>query len=161
MVMPETRTDCVEATKRFGVLLGALLDAGDTVGLIGDLGAGKTHFVQGIAQGLGVDPERINSPTYTLIAEHQGRVPLYHMDAYRLADASDLQAIGFDEYIDGRDGVLIIEWADRILDALPEDLLIVRLAAHGPRPDDRSMTFEPHGARAKSIVARMFQGTSV
>lgn len=94
---------------------------GDIIALCGDLGAGKTHFVKGLAAGMGCSGEEVSSPTFTLVHEYSGcRVPLYHFDFYRLEDEGELLAIGFDDYL-GRPGVLAIEWADRFPRLLPRN----------------------------------------
>ena len=119
-------TESAEETRKLAARLGLLLRAGDVVSLTGDLGAGKTTFTQGLAVGLGIpDDVVVNSPTFTILAEHfEGRVPLYHFDVYRLGGVSDLYDLAFDEYVDGS-GVVVVEWADRIRDALPDDTLYV------------------------------------
>ena len=103
-----------DETTAWGRKLGTLLEAGDVVALIGELGAGKTTLAQGIARGLGV-PEQcyISSPTFTLINEYQGRVPFYHLDFYRIDTHSDCENLGLEEYLFGA-GVALIEWADKI-----------------------------------------------
>jgi tRNA threonylcarbamoyladenosine biosynthesis protein TsaE len=117
-----------EETADWGRKLGTLLEAGDVVALIGELGAGKTVVAQGIARGLGVPEETcIASPTFTLINEYRGRVPLYHLDFYRLDDHSDCANLGLEEYLGG-EGVVLIEWADKIAALLPGDHLAIRLA---------------------------------
>jgi len=114
-------------TEKTGELLGSLLQAGDLVCLYGDLGAGKTSFSCGIAMGLDVREQYITSPTFTLVNEYRGRVPFYHIDLYRLTDPSELENIGFEEYIDS-DGVTVIEWAERAEDELPVERLSVYLS---------------------------------
>jgi tRNA threonylcarbamoyladenosine biosynthesis protein TsaE len=120
-------TSSPEKTWRIGQILGKLLNAGDTICLYGDLGAGKTNFAYGIAQGLDVREQYITSPTFTFVNEYQGRVPLYHLDLYRLRDPDELESIGFEEYIES-DGATVIEWAERAEDELPEERLSVYLA---------------------------------
>ena len=94
------------------------LQAGDVLALVGDLGAGKTQWVKGLAAGLGSEAE-VTSPTFTLIQEYPGgRLPLYHMDCYRLEEAGELLGIGIDDYLDGH-GVVVIEWADKFPELLP------------------------------------------
>lgn len=148
-----------DATRAFAQRLGALLGAGDVVCLIGDLGAGKTTWTQGLALGLGLPPEEpVNSPTFTLIAEHWGgRVPLYHFDVYRLPDSSGLYELAFDEYLDAG-GVVVIEWADRIADALPPDRLEIRLSAQGE--SERQITLTPFGPRAIKIAEALLDATN-
>src|SRR4051812_35178539 len=103
-----------EETHALGAALGARLRAGDVVLLRGELGAGKTAFVQGLARGFGVpESRRVASPTFTLVNEHAGRAPLYHIDLYRIEDPSDLEEIGMRDYFSGR-GVAVVEWAERL-----------------------------------------------
>lgn len=105
------RSASVEDTQRLGEVLGGLVLAGDLVLLEGGLGAGKTAFTQGIGKGLGV-ADTINSPTFTLLKEYAGRLPLYHFDLYRIEDPEELTLLGFEDYFTG-DGVSVVEWADR------------------------------------------------
>lgn len=93
--------------------------------LIGDLGVGKTAFAKGFAAGLGIE-EPITSPTFTIVCEYEGQMPLYHFDVYRIEDGEELFEIGFEEYLYG-EGVCLIEWADRIIDDLPEETVVVRI----------------------------------
>jgi len=134
--------------------LGAQLSAGHVLCLIGDLGAGKTTFTQGLALGLGLPPEEpVNSPTFTLIAEHPGgRVPLYHFDVYRLPDSSALYDLAFEEYLSS-DGVVVIEWADIIADALPPDRLEIALTADGP--DSRQITMTGWGEDMSALIRKV------
>lgn len=104
-------SESVEQTRRLGVILGGLLAPGDVVLLYGELGAGKTAFAQGIGRGLGV-AATVNSPTFTILKEYMGRLPLYHFDLYRIEDAGELESLGFADYFAG-DGVSVIEWAER------------------------------------------------
>jgi len=118
-------------TVRLGRLLAGMLRPGMVVALTGDLGAGKTTLVKGIAAGLlGIDEREVTSPTFTIMQEYSGAVPLYHVDAYRLDSALDLEAVGFDDCVDGS-GITVIEWADRISEALPDDALIVVIEQTG------------------------------
>ena len=112
-------------TTQLGCTLGERLQPGDTVLLIGDLGAGKTCFIQGLCSGLGVE-EPVTSPTFTLINEYQGRLPVAHFDLYRLNDPESVLDIGFDEYIDSNQ-VCLIEWADKFLEIMPADAIEVRI----------------------------------
>lgn len=121
----ETRS--AAETQRFGRRLGALLAAGDVLALDGPLGAGKTTLVQGLALGLGVPKSaRVNSPTFSLCNEHAGRVPLYHLDLYRLGDEDELDTIGLPEYLGGR-GVAVVEWFARFPRHIPQDALVVTI----------------------------------
>ena len=116
------------ATERFGARLAALLRPGDVVGLCGDLGAGKTFLAAAVARALGVpDAVPVTSPTFTLINEYAGgRLPVYHMDLYRLGAAAELYELGLWEYYDGR-GVCLVEWCDRFDDLWPEHALVLTL----------------------------------
>lgn len=107
-------------TFEFGRTFAASLKRGDVLALSGDLGAGKTHFAKGLARGLGIDTE-VTSPTFTLIHEYPGgRLPLYHVDLYRLDEAGEALGIGIDEYLRG-DGVTAIEWADKFPELIPSE----------------------------------------
>lgn len=118
------------------------LPAGTVIALHGDLGAGKTCFVQGLARGLDVTSP-VHSPTFTLINEYRGRLPLYHLDLYRLRGPQDALDIGIDQYLPG-DGITAIEWADRIESILPADTIHVMLT-HGDEPDRREIRILPGG----------------
>ncbi len=144
-------TYSADETRALAERLGHRLRAGDVLCLRGDLGAGKTTWTQGLARGLGVpEGDPVNSPTFMLLAEHRtGRVPLFHFDVYRLDNSGGLYDLAFDEYLDG-DGVIVIEWADRIADALPDDRLDIALVPDSM--DSRTITFTPHGARARQLL---------
>lgn len=105
--------------------LGRLVNAGDVICMSGDLGAGKTTFTQALALGLGVD-DYVTSPTFTLINEYHGRIPLYHFDVYRINDIREMEDLGYEEYFYG-DGVCAIEWANLIEDLLPNDYLWIEI----------------------------------
>jgi tRNA threonylcarbamoyladenosine biosynthesis protein TsaE len=104
--------------------IGSRLRAGAIVGLVGEMGCGKTVFVKGLAMGLGADPGRVTSPTFTLVNEYRGRVPLYHFDQYRLGDESELDSIDYRSYLGG--GVCAVEWFERFPGAWPAGSIIVR-----------------------------------
>ena len=109
-----------EETKEFGMQLGREGQKGDVIGLIGDLGTGKTALTKYIAKGLGIE-ETITSPTFTIVQEyHDGRMPLYHFDVYRIGDPDEMFELGYEEYFYG-DGVCVIEWADVIEDLIPPE----------------------------------------
>jgi tRNA threonylcarbamoyladenosine biosynthesis protein TsaE len=107
----DLRSESPEQTRLLGALLGTLLRPGDVVLLHGDLGAGKTALTQGIARGVGVEGT-VNSPTFTILKEYTGRLPLYHFDLYRIDHPDELLSLGFEQYFDG-DGVCVVEWAER------------------------------------------------
>lgn len=122
-------------TEKFGVALASLLKPGDVVCLIGDLGTGKTALTKAIAKGLGIT-KTVTSPTFTLVQEYlEGRLPLYHFDVYRIEDSSEMFEIGFEDYLYGQ-GVCVIEWADQIMEALPEDKIIIKMN-YGPKEGSR------------------------
>ncbi len=148
------QTTSAEETRTLAAALGARLQPGDVLCLVGDLGAGKTTFTQGLALGLGLPPdEPVNSPTFTLVAEHPGgRIPLYHFDVYRLADSSALYDLAFDEYLGG-DGVVVIEWADKIADVLPPNRFDIALTADGP--DARRIEITGQGIWAAETLAQL------
>ena len=129
-----------EETLEIGKLLGENAAPGEVYALIGDLGAGKTVFTKGFAQGLGIE-EPVNSPTFTILQIYEeGRIPLYHFDEYRIEEPEEMEEVGFDEYIDG-DGVCLIEWAGRIGDLLPPEVIVVRIEKNLDRgPDYRRIT---------------------
>lgn len=141
-----------EVTRRIGELLGELLKPGDTVCLYGDLGAGKTNFSFGIAQGLAVEADYVPSPTFTFVNEYRGRIPFYHIDLYRLTDPGELDGIGFAEYIES-DGATVIEWAERADDELPADRLSVYLSYLSP--ESRELGFLAEGGRYEDVLARL------
>lgn len=111
-------SNCPDDTKKIAADMALKLKAGDVICLYGDLGAGKTAFVQGLAAGLGIG-EHITSPTFTIVNEYEGRLPLYHFDVYRIADSDEMYEVGFDEYVYG-EGVSVIEWPQLIEDILPD-----------------------------------------
>lgn len=138
-------------TLALGEALGARLRPGDVIALFGDLGAGKTTFTKGIARGMGL-PDDIHSPTFTLIHEHIGPTPLYHVDLYRLESEIEVEGIGIEEYIQGG-GVTIIEWADRMRSMLPPDRLDIDIAMTGD--ETREFAFETESARLWAIVKEL------
>jgi tRNA threonylcarbamoyladenosine biosynthesis protein TsaE len=113
----------VEETGKIGELVGSLVNSGDIICLIGDLGTGKTHLTKGIAKGLAIE-DHITSPTFTIVNEYTGRLKLYHFDVYRVNDPDEIAAIGFDEYIFS-DGVSVIEWANYIQELIPSNNLTI------------------------------------
>lgn len=117
-------------TQHWGRRLGQVVQPGLVVGLIGPLGAGKTTFVRGVAEGAGVEPRSVTSPTFILIQEYDGRLPVYHFDTYRLEDPESFVDLGVDEYFFG-DGVCLVEWADRFPECLPSDRLEIRFTTTG------------------------------
>ncbi|MBX0359584.1 tRNA (adenosine(37)-N6)-threonylcarbamoyltransferase complex ATPase subunit type 1 TsaE [Halobacillus sp. Nhm2S1] len=119
----EWKSSSIEETQQLAEKLGERLLPGDVLTLEGDLGAGKTTFTKGLGKGLGVK-RTINSPTFTIMKEYQGRVPFYHMDVYRLEESDE--DLGFDEYFEG-DGVTVVEWAQFIEEFLPDERLDITI----------------------------------
>lgn len=148
----EIRTYSTNETKALGERLGRLLFPGAVIGLEGDLGAGKTCFVKGLAIGLGLDEEDIASPTFTLIAEHgRGKVPLYHIDLYRL-EGAEVEEIGIEEYLSGQ-GVAAIEWFNFLPAGVVSEYLLVSLVFVSG--DERLLRLIPHGKRYEQIVEKL------
>jgi tRNA threonylcarbamoyladenosine biosynthesis protein TsaE len=114
-------------TERLGEHVGRLLEAGDIVCLYGELGSGKTVLTKGLARGLGVHERSVRSPSFVLMQRYQGRVPVYHADLYRLDKPTDLEDIGLREFLGG-DGVVVIEWADKLEPPLPAERLEITIA---------------------------------
>lgn len=136
------------ATRSCGAAVAPLLRAGDVLLLCGDLGAGKTQLTKGIAEGLGV-AEPATSPTFNILLVHEGRIPLYHFDLYRLERAEQLEDIDYWGTLEG-DGVSVVEWGDRFGASVPADCLIVRLLMAGD--EERDLVLEPTGSRAVELA---------
>jgi tRNA threonylcarbamoyladenosine biosynthesis protein TsaE len=141
-------TRSVEETRAFAADLAPVAEPGDRIALLGPLGAGKTQFAKGFATGLGVR-EIVNSPSFTLMAEYAGRLPLFHQDLYRLNGADEVLSGGL---VDDRqeDGVTLIEWGERLPDALDPHRLVVRFEAG--TDDDRTITIEAADANLERYV---------
>ncbi|MCK0473426.1 tRNA (adenosine(37)-N6)-threonylcarbamoyltransferase complex ATPase subunit type 1 TsaE [Halalkalibacter sp. APA_J-10(15)] len=139
------RTMAPEETMVFAKKLGDLVQQGDVITLEGDLGAGKTSFTKGLARGLGVK-RVVNSPTFTIMKQYRGRVPLYHMDAYRLEN--EYEDLGFEEYFYG-DGVTVIEWPSMIIAQLPQDRL--KITIEYKDENERLITIEATGSRSSEL----------
>ncbi len=118
-------TDSEALTIKLGENIGKVLEPGDIISLTGDLGAGKTQLTKGIAAGLGV-VDYVTSPTFIIVNEYEGRIPLYHFDVYRINDIQEMYEIGFDEYLFGK-GVCVIEWGDIVSDMLPEKIIRINM----------------------------------
>ena len=143
-----------DQTRRLGNRLGELMEGGEVICLTGDLGTGKTCLVQGIGASLGV-ADRVTSPTFTLINEYRGgRLTLYHVDLYRIVDAKAALAFGLDDYLYG-EGVCAIEWAARVQEAWPEELLLVSLRHLDETK--RGVTLRAYGARYRRLLVQFKQ----
>ena len=146
--------DNESATDALGVLLADVLERGLVVGLIGPLGAGKTRLVKATATALGADPSTVNSPTFVLIQEYDGRLPVYHFDTYRLRDAAAFADLGADEYFSG-DGICFVEWADRVSSLLPRDRLNIAVSVLGPT--SRRFCISSTGPTSQRLLVRVKQ----
>lgn len=143
-------TDSADATFALGRSLGRCIFGGTVIGLVGPLGAGKTHFVKGIAFGNAGDlPCEVTSPTFTLVHEYSGRLTLFHLDAYRLKRSAELFALGFDELI-REDTAVVVEWADRVRDAIPFDTLWIEIVPLGE--SSRRFIFRTGGAHSSRFL---------
>lgn len=131
----------VEETIEFGKKFAGNLNKGDVVCLEGDLGAGKTHFVKGIASYFGVDQEKVNSPTFTLINEYPGEIPIFHFDCYRLKAIQEALEIGIEEYLYG-EGISVIEWPSKIKEIIPESAIQIEIKHEGT--SERSILISDH-----------------
>ena len=132
-------------TEAIGESLGSRLRSGTVLAYLGDLGMGKTAFTRGLARGLGC-PGRVTSPTFTIVNEYEGRIPLFHFDMYRLSDSDDLFDIGWEDYL-ARNGVCAVEWSERISDVLPEDTLYVTISRPPENEGWRIITMEGDPAK--------------
>lgn len=147
--MLEITSYSAEQTQQLGKLIGRLARAGDLLCLEGDLGSGKTCFVQGLGPGLGI-AEALHSPTFILANEHRGgRLPLFHLDVYRVRNADEAIGFGLEDYI-GADGVCVIEWAEKIREALPQDRLWITFRHLGE--SERWLRFRADGDRYEQLV---------
>ena len=156
-------TDSPQKTKALAEMIGRAVSAGTLITLSGDLGAGKTTFTQGLAKGLDID-RKVTSPTFTIMKEYKGRLPLYHIDAYRLENIT--QDLGFEDYIDG-DGVCVIEWANFIeykeirphikqegcQYVLPDQLLNIEFTINDD--DSRTLTLQGHGEKYEEVISKI------
>ena len=147
----ELTSDSPETTSALAACLGAILGAGDVVALFGELGAGKTCFVQGLARGLGI-VAHVTSPTFILMRQHPGHPPLCHADAYRLTCGADIEDLGLEDIL--ATSVLAVEWAERVADALPDERVEVRLGT--PGGDEREITLTVHGERLAKLLQEAF-----
>lgn len=142
-------TTSPEDTMNIAKQLGALLTKGDVITLEGDLGAGKTTFTKGLAKGLGIT-RTINSPTFTIVKEYEGDLPLYHLDVYRLEDSDE--DIGFDEYFYG-EGIAVVEWAQFIEPYLPANRLEIQLNYQDE--ESRTITLHPKGEHFERVCKEL------
>ncbi|MCL0034468.1 tRNA (adenosine(37)-N6)-threonylcarbamoyltransferase complex ATPase subunit type 1 TsaE [Dehalococcoidia bacterium] len=147
----ELVTRSPEETQRIGADIGERAEIGDLILLVGNLGAGKTCFTQGVARGLGL-ADYTSSPSFVLVKEYQGRLNLYHIDFYRLDDIREIAELGMSDYLN-RDGICVVEWADRALDLLPEEHLLIKFEHLAV--NERRLRFEPRGQRYIRLVKEL------
>ena len=140
-----------EQTQRLGVRIGELARPGDIFLLVGNLGAGKTCLTQGIAWGLGIK-EYAASPSFMLVRELYGRLPLYHVDLYRLDHIEEIADLGLDEYLHGQ-GICVVEWAEKGLSVLPPEHLLIQISYLAD--NERSFQFKPSGKRYLELLAQL------
>lgn len=145
-------TSSVERTVWLGQQMGAELIDGDVIALVGDLGGGKTWFTKGVAAGLGIGPDCVVSPTFTLVNEYSGRHQLFHIDLYRLEDKAEIMALDLEGYLSG-DGVVVIEWADRWPGELPEETVQVELRMVDEHT--RELRFSGSHLRAREVIGAL------
>ena len=138
----EFYTASAQETEQLGQRLGQRLKPGAVIAYSGDLGAGKTAFTRGLARGLGIE-DPITSPTYTIVNEYPGKIPLFHFDMYRLGSSEDLFDIGWEDYLT-RGGVIAVEWSERVEDALGEveNLIRIHICRDPEHDDGRTITIE-------------------
>lgn len=146
-------SDSPDKTILIGRLLGSRLEPGSVVCLEGNLGAGKTHLAKGVALGLGVE-DHVTSPTFTIINEYEGRLPLYHVDAYRLEEEDEAYELGLEEYLYGN-GVTLIEWPDRIRPLIPREHLTVSVRMSGTEDDTRELELTSAGTKYERLVTAL------
>ena len=137
-------------TQQLGKELGGLAREGDVFLLVGNLGAGKTCLTQGIAWGLGIE-EYASSPSFVVVKEYRGRLPLYHIDLYRIGGIEEVMDLGLDDYFSGR-GVCVVEWAERGMEAMPLEHLLVEIERLSPRK--RCFQLRPRGGRYSYLVSQ-------
>ncbi len=138
-------------TRALGEALGRVLQDGDFVGLVGELGAGKTELARGVARGVGLRDEDVTSPTFSIVHQHHGRIVLTHADLYRLTGPADLDGTGFHELRDGP-GATLVEWVDRVPGAAPPDAL--RILLEEPAEDTRALVVNASGPRSERLLER-------
>jgi tRNA threonylcarbamoyladenosine biosynthesis protein TsaE len=148
----------LQATATLGRHLGSLLFGGAVIALMGELGSGKTQLARAIAEGLGVGDGRIvTSPTFVLVQEYEGRLPIYHFDAYRLHSQAEFAELGAQEYFQSG-GVCLVEWADRVADCLPAEHLVIRLQISGP--NTRTAVLSVMGSRYERLLQELIEQLS-
>jgi tRNA threonylcarbamoyladenosine biosynthesis protein TsaE len=155
MELHHLRLQSPSDTLKLGERIGSVLQGGETIALIGELGAGKTLLTRGVVSGAGISSDLVTSPTFTLIQEYFGPISIIHVDLYRIEYPEELPSLGLDEYFSPQSAVLI-EWADRALTQLPQDYLSITLTHTGSTR--RQAKFEAHGPQSSSFLTKIVNG---
>jgi tRNA threonylcarbamoyladenosine biosynthesis protein TsaE len=158
MELLEITSSSPQQTVRIAQTLARWLKSGDILCLYGDLGAGKTTFVKGLAKALKVQENKVNSPTFVLMNIYEGKLPLYHFDLYRLDDLDQMRRIGLDEFLYG-EGVCVIEWADKLKELAPQEFLGIVLEHQDETT--RRMCLKAHGERYEKLVLKIKEHLSL
>ena len=146
------QTKSSSETIRIGKEIGGFLLPGDVLALAGELGTGKTQFIKGVAEGVGIKKSTyVSSPSFTLINEYPGKIPFYHIDLFRLTSEKEAEGLGLEEYFQGN-GITAIEWADRIPSLLPEELLWIKI--HYTGEHTRTIEMAPKGKRYQQLMKK-------
>lgn len=147
------KTNDVGETIKLGSLIGSLLKAGDVVALMGQLGTGKTHMVKGIVEGQGIsDGKIVTSPSYVLIKQYKGNLPIYHFDAYRMESPDEMYDIGCIDFF-WSDGISIIEWADKVIECLPDEIIKITIKTINKISRDIHVSYK--GERYKDFMKEL------
>ena len=145
-------TESSKETKKLGESIGKKLSYGSIIALTGELGSGKTTLIQGIGEGIGTT-SMIKSPSFTIIHEYPGPIPLYHFDLYRLRDEQEIVSLGYEEYFYKREGIVVIEWAEKIKNFLPTEYLNINIQMLSL--SERKINLEPYGSYYEGILNRI------
>lgn len=147
-------SDSPEATDRIGWLTAGYLRPGDVLSITGELGAGKTVLVKGIAAGLDIDPAQVTSPTFSLMNEYTGRLPMYHFDAYRINRPEEWEDLGYEEYFRG-EGITCVEWGNMIEEYLPRVFLEIHIEKDAVQELQRTISFRDVGGGYEKLMAEL------
>lgn len=148
------RSKSPKETHSLGQMLSGWLEPGDVINLVGELGAGKTVLVKGIATGLDIDDTMVTSPTFSLINEYTARVPLYHFDAYRIERPEEWEDLGYEEYFRGN-GISVVEWGNLVEDYLPPEYLRIVIEKQAMAEDHRGISLTAVGDRFGALIGRL------
>ncbi|MCZ6802126.1 MAG: tRNA (adenosine(37)-N6)-threonylcarbamoyltransferase complex ATPase subunit type 1 TsaE [Nitrospirae bacterium] len=152
MELHHLRLSSPNDTLTLGERIGAILQGGEIIALIGDLGVGKTLFTRGVVSGAGISSDQVHSPTFTFIQEYKGPISIIHVDLYRIKNPEELHSLGLEEYFSPQSAMLI-EWADRAMAQLPQDFLSLTLTHTGPT--HRQATFDANGPESAAFLSKI------